>query len=81
MLINVNYEETVKYVKAGRHGTTRSRHLQYRCSSEAADLDVRNGLPYSVGIKDNMLVVLLNTRPAQVEQAPVTQTFTDLLRS
>ena len=28
-----------------------------------------------------MVVVLLNTGPAQVDQAPVTQTFTDLLRS
>ena len=75
VLINVDYEETVKYVKAGHHGTTRSRRLQYRCSSEAADLDVQNGLPCSVRIKDNMLVMLLNTGPAQVEQAPVTHTF------
>ena len=29
VLIHVDYEETVKYVKAGHHGTTRSRRPLY----------------------------------------------------
>ena len=62
-LIHVDYEETVKYVRAGSHGTTRSRREHYRWSSEAANLDVDNGLPCSVGIKDDDLVLLLNAGP------------------
>ena len=81
MLIHVDYEETVKYVKGGNHGTTRSRRPLYRRSPEVADLDVQKGRPCSVGIKDSTLVMLLNTGPAQVDRAPAPQTFTDLLRS
>ena len=80
-LIHVDYEETVKYVRAGHHGTTRSRRGQYRRSPEAVNLDVGNGLTCSVGIKDDDLVLLLNTGPQQVEEAHATKIFIELLQS
>ena len=72
MIIHVDYEETVKYVRAGRHGTTRSRQDQYRRSLEAVNLDVGNGLPCSVGIKDDDVVLLLNKGPKKVQESHVT---------
>ena len=81
MIIHVDYKETVKYVRAGQHGTTRSRREQYCRSSETVNLDVGNGLPCSVGIKDDNVVLMLNTGPKQVQESHVTKTFIDLLQS
>ena len=61
VIIHVDCEETVKYVRVGRYGTTRSRREQYRRSSKTVNLDIGNGFPCSVGIKDDNLVLLLNT--------------------
>ena len=79
VIIHVDSKETVKYVRVGRYGTTCPRREQHRRSLEAVNLDVNNGLPCSVGIKDDNAVLLLNTGPKQVQESKVTKTSIELL--
>ena len=57
------------------------RQGQYRRSPEAVHLNIGKGLPCSVGIKDNNIVLLLNIGPHQVEEAHAAKTFIELLQS